>query len=62
MPKRISESELNDIMHTVEKFPHGASIEEISQALNETINRRTLQRRLAVLVDRNQIEVEGRVE
>ena len=60
MPKRISESELDAIKQAVEKFPDGALIEDISHALNEAINRRTLQRRLAVLVDRNWIEIEGR--
>lgn len=57
MPKQISESELEDIKQAVAAFPEGASIEDIS--LGHALNRRTLQRRLALLVDRNQLVMEG---
>lgn len=59
MPKRIPELELENIKRAVGSFPTGALIEEISRALTQTFNRRTLQRRLALLVDRNQLVLEG---
>ena len=59
MPKQISESELEAIRQAVGAFPAGALIEDISNALGHGFNRRTLQRRLALLVDRNQLVLEG---
>lgn len=59
MPKRIPELELEGIKRAVGSFPAGALIEDISHALTQVFNRRTLQRRLALLVDRNQLVLEG---
>lgn len=54
MPKQVSEEELEAIRRVVSGFPGGASIDEISDSIEPKIHRRTLQRRLAVLVERKQ--------
>ena len=59
MPKRIQDSELEVIKQAVGNFPAGALIEDISHVLGHAFNRRTLQRRLAFLVDKNQLVLEG---
>ncbi|MEZ5555983.1 Fic family protein [Haliea sp.] len=59
MPKQVSEEELEAIRRAVGGFPEGASIDEISDAIEPSIHRRTLQRRLAVLVERKQLLLEG---
>ncbi len=59
MPKQIPKSELEAIKQAVGAFPGGALIEDISNALGNVFNRRTLQRRLALLVDKNQLVLEG---
>ena len=59
MPKQVSEEELEAIRRAVGGFPEGASIDEISDAIEPKIHRRTLQRRLAVLVERKQLLLEG---
>tara|TARA_B100000287_G_scaffold378237_1_gene380506 strand:- start:403 stop:1812 length:1410 start_codon:yes stop_codon:yes gene_type:complete len=59
MPKQVSEEELEAIRRAVGGFPEGASIDEISDSIEPKIHRRTLQRRLAVLVERKQLLLEG---
>ena len=59
MPKQVSEEELEAIRRAVGGFPEGASIDEISDAIEPKIHRRTLQRRLAVLVERKHLLLEG---
>jgi hypothetical protein len=59
MPKQIPDSELDAIKQAIGNFSAGALIENISSALAQTFNRRTLQRRLVLLVDRGQLVVEG---
>jgi hypothetical protein len=59
MPKQVSEEELEAIRRAVGGFAEGASIDEISDAIEPSIHRRTLQRRLAVLVERKQLLLEG---
>ncbi len=60
MPKRIPQNELDVIIEAVAGFPEGAGIEKISTALENRLPRRTLQRRLALLVEQERITVEGR--
>ena len=60
MPKRISQSELDVIIGAVATFHEGAGIEEIQNALGSAVPRRTLQRRLALLVGQKQLVAEGR--
>ncbi len=59
MPKQISEVELEVIKQAVGRFPGGASIDEISNLLEQDIHRRTLQRRLAFLVEKKELIQEG---
>ncbi len=58
MPKLISQKDLNDTLEAVGRSPTGA-IEEIGTALKEKLPRRTLQRRVALLVKQERLVVEG---
>ena len=60
MPKRIPQNELDAVQQAVSLFSEGAGIEEISKMLSIRLPRRTLQRRLALLVEQKQIIIEGR--
>lgn len=60
MPKQISEKELGAVLRAAAKYPAGGSIEDIAAALKEKLSRRTLQRRLALLVKLKRVIVEGR--
>ena len=60
MPKQVPESELADILRAVAQFPQGGAIEDIGGVLERKLPRRTLQRRLAVLVKQKRLTVEGR--
>lgn len=59
MPKKISETELDQIVAAVSKFPSGAAIDEIVRALHP-LPRRTTQRRLALLVEGGRLVRLGR--
>ncbi len=59
MPKQISQKDLDSIVKAVSSFPNGSGIEEINSAL-EWIPRRTLQRRLALLVEQKRLIAEGK--
>lgn len=59
MPKQISDIELEVIKLAVGRFSGGASIDEINGLLEQDIHRRTLQRRLAFLVAKNELILEG---
>jgi len=60
MPKRITQEEIDPILRAVARFPEGGSAEEIGKAMSIPLPRRTLQRRLAQLVDKGRLNVEGR--
>ncbi|MEK6592446.1 MAG: Fic family protein [Pseudomonadota bacterium] len=60
MPKRIPDADLNEVLQAVARSPEGASIEDIGAALKGRLPRRTLQRRLALLVEKGRLTVEGR--
>jgi len=60
MPKQISQDELDTVLRAVAQFPEGGSVEEISTALDIQLPRRTLQRRLALLVEQKGLVAEGR--
>lgn len=60
MPKRVTSRELDPILRAADRFPLGGSIEDIGEALEFRLPRRTLQRRLALLVERKRLAVEGR--
>jgi Fic family protein len=59
MPKQITDQELQLVVDAVRRFPSGASIELIFNEMG-SLSRRTLQRRLAMLVDRGLLVCEGR--
>lgn len=50
MPKQIPQKQLDVLLQAVARFPEGPSIEEVSNALEAKLPRRTFQRRLALLV------------
>lgn len=59
MDKKTVEKELDAIKSVLRDHQGGASIEVISQALADSINLRTLQRRLAMLLENKDITVTG---
>lgn len=60
VPKQILQSEFDAVLQTVTRFPDGGSVEQINGALEFKLPRRTLQRRLALLVEQKRLTVEGR--
>jgi hypothetical protein len=60
MPKQVSEKDLEAILTAVARFPEGASVEDIRGNMDPKMPRRTLQRRLALLVKHRRLKVEGR--
>lgn len=60
MPKLVPQAELDAVLQVVARFPEGASIEDIGGTLEVKLPRRTLQRRLALLVEQKRLIVEGR--
>jgi len=59
MPRAVSQSELDAICQAVGRLEGGVSIEEISNELTVSMSRRTLQRRLAALVQAGSLVTEG---
>lgn len=63
MARRVSLSELDQIIEVVRGLPEGASLEEVGQALSQALPQapptRTLQRRLALLVGQERLVVQG---
>ena len=64
MPKQISATELDAIVQAIGQFPSGAAVSEVRGALDIELSRRTLQRRLARLVEAGRLETfgEGRAQ
>ena len=60
MPKTIPKTELDEVVAIVAEFPSGASIDDVFGADDNTLPRRTLQRRLALLVNRHRLMRLGR--
>lgn len=60
MPKQVSEKELDIVLQAVARFIGGGSIEDISGVMETAVARRTLQRRLALLVEQERLIIEGR--
>jgi Fic family protein len=58
--KKISQKDLDSIVEAVSSFPNGGGIEDINSALEGRIPRRTLQRRLSLLVEKQRLITEGR--
>jgi len=59
MAQRIPEAEMDDILKIVEDYPGGASVEEVQSSLAKPVPRRTLQYRLARLVEENKLLAVG---
>lgn len=59
MPKRIPEQELEAIVAIVKAHPDGVQIETIRNSLAVDLPPRTLQRRLALLIEQKQLVAEG---
>lgn len=59
MPKQILGSELKAIKQAVGSFGDGASIDDIHEKLERYLHRRTLQRRLKLLVESGEIAKQG---
>ncbi len=60
MPKKIPFSELDEIVAAVAGFPAGASIGDVVKALDNALPRRTMQRRLTLLVNEDRLVRLGR--
>jgi hypothetical protein len=60
MPKRIPEQELDAILTAVAAHPEGVQVSAIRQGLPYELPPRTLQRRLALLVEQKRLVTEGR--
>ena len=60
MPKQIAQAELDVIVDTVTSLPDGGSVDRVAEALGKTMPKRTLQRRLAALVQQGRLVQEGR--
>ncbi|NPU90536.1 MAG: Fic family protein [Gammaproteobacteria bacterium] len=60
MPKQITPLELQIVLDALTAFPAGASVEQINSTLANRLSHRTLQRRLALLVNENRLTCEGR--
>jgi hypothetical protein len=59
MDRETVKKELDAIKVVLQKYRDGASIEEVNQALANNLGLRTLQRRLAVLLENKEITVTG---
>lgn len=60
MARQVPEAELEAVVKVVAQFQSGAALEEIAASLQIDLPRRTLQRRLATLVEHKRLIVEGR--
>lgn len=60
MPKLVPQAKLDAVLQAVARFPEGGAIEDIGEVLEVKLPRRTLQRRLALLVEQKRLTVKGR--
>lgn len=60
MPKSVSEDELDAVREAVGSAKQPAALDQIANALGIKLSRRTLQRRLAKLVEQGRLAVHGR--
>jgi hypothetical protein len=58
MPRTLPETDLDSLVSLISKYPEGLGIDAIAQ-LQEGVPRRTLQRRLALLVEQGRMRVQG---
>lgn len=60
VPRKVSQNAFDAVLHVVAQWPQGAAVEQISSVLEGKLPRRTLQRRLALLVQQKRLTVVGR--
>ena len=60
MPKLISQDELDAVLFAVKQFSDSVSVKDIIRVLAISLPRRTLQRRLGLLVEQKRLVMEGR--
>jgi hypothetical protein len=60
MPRKVPEDEFDAVLEAVARFPGGAALEDIGGVMAFTLPRRTLQRRLSLLVEQGRLTLEGR--
>ena len=59
MPRIVPHQELDQLVTLISYAPQGTDIDALSQKLEGTVARRTLQRRLAQLVEQERIRMQG---
>lgn len=59
MPRVTPQTELERLVELIFEHPDGLGIDAIAQRLGHTLLRRTLQRRLALLVGQGRIQMKG---
>ncbi|QSA95813.1 Fic family protein [Methylococcus sp. EFPC2] len=59
MPKLVSAQDLDRLVELIGQYPDGIGIDRLSQAMAMVMSRRTLQRRLATLVEQMRVKLEG---
>lgn len=59
MPKVVPTLELDQIVDLIAQYPGGIGIDGVAQGLGTSLTRRTLQRRLAALIEQKRIVSEG---
>ena len=59
MPARIQEEELEAIIRVVTQFPTGVAIRQLLEKPEINLKRRTLQRRIDLLIDQGKLTVQG---
>ncbi len=59
MPKVVSPQQLDQVADLIRQYPNGIGVKEFAQALGTGLPRRTLQRRLARLIEQKQIVSDG---
>ena len=59
MPKSILSHELDQLVELISSHHEGVGIDALLQAIGDTMPRRTLQRRLALLVEQGRIQTSG---
>ena len=59
MPKIVEPTELNKLVERVGRFADGVGVDQLLRALRGNVTRRTLQRRLALLVQQQRLQAQG---
>lgn len=59
MPKVVSPQDMDQIVDLIAKYPEGTGVDGLAQVVGANLPRRTLQRRLAALIEQKRIRTEG---